>query len=255
MKITVHISFFYIEKRIRYINQIIGETNQYDHPTDIFIHTNNPDLQASDFDRYTNGTIQIVWHDLTGIHPYYLTWKCRALLREQRNNYDIFMYIEDDILVPRKAIAYWLEHHELLVSKGYNLGFARIDTAEDGEEYMTDLYGERLDTLGISNNNVYCVNNKNPYCAFWIYDKREFNRFVDSIYYDIRNIPEYAVREMSAIGLHGITNYWYKKTLIPIICGQLHRDCRVYHLPSNYVSDKDSLFATIKFTEAIENLP
>lgn len=255
MKITVHISFFYIEERIRYVNQIIRETNQYDHVTDIFIHTNNPDLQATTFEPYTNGSIEIVWHDLSGIHPYFLTWKCRDLLREQRNDYDVFMYIEDDILVPCKAIDYWLEYHEPLIHKGYNLGFVRIEIDEQGEEYITDLHGERLDTLGLLENNVYCVNNKNPYCAFWIYDKHEFNRFVDSKYYDIRHIPDYGVREMSAIGLHGITNYWYKNTLIPVIDGKLHCDCRVYHTPNNYVSNKDTLFATIKFVEAVENLP
>ena len=44
MKITKHISFYYLENRIAYINNIIDETNKYEYTTDIFIHTNNIDL-------------------------------------------------------------------------------------------------------------------------------------------------------------------------------------------------------------------
>jgi len=62
MKITKHISFYYIEDRIKYVNQIIDETNNYSHPTDIFIHTNKSDLTPCAFHEYKNGSIQIVYH-------------------------------------------------------------------------------------------------------------------------------------------------------------------------------------------------
>lgn len=250
MRIVKHISFYYLEERIIYINRIIEETNKYEHTTDIFIHTNNENLNENSLNTYTNGCIRVIYHDLSHIHPFYLTWKCRELLQQQQNDYDAFMYIEDDILVPYNAVKYWLEYNERLIQMNYNLGFVRIEV-ENNVEYITDFFGKQLDTIINLDGTIYCVNNHNPYCAFWIYNKNEFNRFVNSQYYDINNIVGYGVREMSAIGLHGPDTQWYTNTLIPMVNNKLIDDCKIYHLPNNYVMDKGTPFATIKFDEAI----
>jgi len=250
MKITKHISFYFVMDRVIYINNIIDATNKYEYETDIFIHTNFKDLKKEMFNNYTNGCIKIIYHDLTNIHPFLLTWKCRELLYQQKNEYDIFMYIEDDILVPYKAIKYWLEYNKKLIEMNYNLGFVRIEV-ENNIEYLTDLCEEKFDTILNLDGKRYCVNNKNPYCAFWIYNKDEFNNFVNSKYYNCRNIDGYSTREQSAIGLHGSYTPWYKNTLIPIVNNKLIDDCKIYHMPNNYVNNKESMFATIKFDEAI----
>jgi hypothetical protein len=250
MKITKHISFYFSTDRIIYINNIIDETNKYEYTTDIFIHTNNIDLQESIFNNYTNGCITIIYHDLSNIHPFYLTWKCRELLKQQKNEYDVFIYIEDDILIPYKAIKYWLEYNEKIIEMNYNLGFVRIEV-ENNIEYITDLYGKKFDTVINLDKNTYCVNNNNPYCAFWIYNKNEFDKFVNSKYYNIQNIRGYGIREQSAIGLHGLHTDWYKSTLIPIINNKLIECCKIYHMPNNYVLDKNTMFATIQFDKAI----
>jgi len=247
MKITIHISFFYIEDRLKYLNKIISETNNYKINTDIYIHTNTNNLNLYP---YTNGSINIIYHDLSNIHPFYLTWKCRELIAKQIELYDIFMYIEDDILVPNNAIDYWLKYNEILIEKNYNLGFVRIEV-ENNIEYITDLYGENFDTIINIENDNYCVNNKNPYCAFWIYNKNEFKKFIESKYYILENIIGYGIREKSAIGLHGVDTKWYKNTIIPIIDNKLIESCKIYHLPNNYVTNKSSLFATIKFNDAL----
>ena len=161
------------------------------------------------------------------------------------------MYIEDDILVPFGAIKYWLKYNTKLIKMNYNLGFVRIEI-NNGIEYITDLYGDKFDTIINIENEPYIVNNKNPYCAFWIYNKDEFNKFVNSKYYDINNILGYDTREQSAIGLHGTGTNWYKSTLIPIINKKLNLDCRIYHMPNNYVNDKNSHFATVQFNESIK---
>ena len=255
MRFSIHISFYCIDSRFCYVNRIIDETNQYKWESDVFIHTNNPYLSAENFNQCTNGSLHVIFHDLSNEHPFFLTWKCRDLLKQQKDDYDVFMYIEDDMLVPSRAIQYWLDNNERLVANNYNLGFVRIETDVNGTEYITDLW-EKLDTSIDLGGEIYCLNNKNPYCAFWIYTKAEFARFVESHYYDVQNIPEYYVREKSAVGLHGNQNYWYKGTVIPFAKDgdsvRLVDDCRIYHMPNNYLGD-NSLFATIQFQHAVEN--
>ena len=252
MKITTHITFFYLESRIQYLNRIIDETNKYEYTTDIFIHTNKQDLDPTTFHEYTNGRLEIIFHDLTDIDPFRLAWKCRSLLQQQKDEYDIFMYIEDDILVPYKAIKYWFRHKQKMKEVNCNLGFLRIEV-DDNAEYATDLT-EQLETITkFDNEPPFCVVN-NPYCAFWIYDKEEFHRFVSSEYYDVNNIRGYNTREQSAIGLHGIYTNWYGATLIPVCEGNtmLVEDCKIYHMPNNYAMDKTTVYGSIKFTEALK---
>lgn len=257
MKITKHITFYFLEERICYINRIIEFTNDYKYETDIFIHTNNPNLVVKSLSPYVNGSIKIICHDLSDIHPFCLAWMCRDLLYKQQNDYDIFMYIEDDILVPNTAIEYWLENHEKLIEMNYNLGFVRIEI-ENNIEYITDLLCEHFDCIieGVNGKN-YCVNNKNTYCAFWIYNKKEFNKFANNKVYnlDVLKISQctyYSIREASAFGLHNPLIPWYKTTLIPLENNKLIEDCKIYHMPNNYVSDKQSGFATIQFNDAID---
>jgi hypothetical protein len=251
MRITKHITFFYLEDRKCYVNRIIEETNRYELTTDIFIHSNNKCLNENDFAQYTNGVIKVIYHDLSNIDPFYLSWKCRLLLEKQRYDYDIFMYIEDDILVPSKAIKYWLEYNEKLIEQNCNLGFVRIEV-DNNIEYITDLPGVKFDTVSTT----YCINNKSPYCAFWIYNKSEFNKFVDSSYYDINNVMKATgcgIRESSAYGLHCFALKWYKYTLIPLVNNKLNDACKIYHMPNNYVNNNKFGFATIKFDEALSN--
>ena len=255
MKIVKHISFYYIENKTCYINQILDSTNLYKIETDIFIHTNKPNLQVSDFNSYTNGKLEIVYHSLTDIHPYCLTWMCRSLLYKQQNDYDIFIYIEDDILVPYKAIEYWLEYSEKINTMNYNLGFLRIEI-DNQEEYITDLLREQFDKIVILNNTLYCVNDKNPYCAFWIYNKKEFHKFANSTYFNLDAhklvLREYySTRETSASGLHNKSFNWYKDTLIPIVNNYLIEDCKIYHISNTYIKNNWEGFSTIKFNEAI----
>ena len=253
MKITKHISFYFLLDRLCYINRIIDETYNYEYITDIFIHTNLVSLDINMFNKYTNGILNIIYHDLTNINPFYLTWKCRDLLKQQKDDYDIFMYIEDDILVPCNAIKYWLKYNKDLIDIQYNLGFVRIEI-KDNIEYITDLTTPLdldLDSIINLNETTYCINNKNPYCAFWIYNKEEFTKFINSKYYDISNIINYGIRESSAIGLHGISTNWYLNTVIPYMNNKLIDDCKIYHMPNNYATDNNTPFAKIKFDNAI----
>ena len=76
----------------------------------------------------------------------------------------------------------------------------------------------------------FVYNNKNTYCAFWIYTKEDFNNFLSSVYFDVNNIQNYGLRERCAIGLYGLAMFYYNGTLIPCDISGLDKRCRIYHL-------------------------
>lgn len=248
MKIAKHICFFYLKDRIKYLNIIIEETNKYEYNTDIFIHTNKPDLDETFFIKYNNGLLKIIYHDLTNCDNFKLTWKCRELIKNQRYSYDIFMYLEDDILVKFSAIKYWLKYSNKTLKKNYNLGFVRIET-KDNIDYVLDIT-VKLNKKIILDDEEYCINDINPYCAFWIYNKDDFNKFVETPFYNFIGTSYYGTREQSAIGLHGKNFNYYKNTIIPVNNNKLIEQCKIYHLSNNYVND-NTKFATIPFDNVI----
>ena len=234
MKFAKHITFFYDVSRFIYLNEVINAANRYSFPTDIFIHT-NINITLTDLAQYTNGKLEMVIHDLTNENPFYLTWKCRDLIKKQyeENQYDVYMYVEDDIMVPMTAINYWLQYKDLIGE--YNLGFTRIEVNQAGIEVLTDNTRPMTHIFEIDQRK-YVLNDANPYCAFWIYEKNTMGRWINSPWYDIRSIHGYGEREASAIGLHSPHVPWFKGTVIPLeaLEGTMNVGCKIYHLPNNY---------------------
>lgn len=181
----------------------------------------------------------------------YLSWKCRYLIKAQSHLYDIFMYLEDDIIVPDKAIMnYWLKYKYLCLSNGYNVGFIRIEEF-NGNRHCIDINYPFSHQNKISlGEEEFIINNRNMYCAFWIYDRNELLKWIASEYYDPVTIIGYDVRERSGIGLHGKNTPWYKGTIIPLDKGKfsLVEDSQIFHLSRNY-HDK---IVSPKFSELLE---
>ena len=259
MRITKHITFFNSPKlryRYNHINRIIKEVCSYPYETDIYIHTNE-DVKQHYLKKNTNGKIQVIVHDFNNGNPLYLPWSCRDFFKAQKNDYDIFIYIEDDMLITIPALNYWLQHKDDLIKHSFNLGFLRIETDIDGNEYMVDII-RKLETNNtvVINGKNYVINNVNTFVASWIYDKNEFNVFLGSPYYNGNgNIPNYDVQAAAGVGLHGDGMTRYKKTIIPFDAEtkQLHPGCRLYHIDNVYLYKHDECqSSTILFKDALQ---
>ena len=244
MKICYHIAFFYKEDRFIYLSKIIQECQKYLHETDVFIHTNK---NFPLFHSYTNGKIENVVHDLTKINPFKLTWCCRDLMKKQQDNYDVFIYGEDDILIYSETLYYWFQYHHGVNKNKYNLGFLRIEYECPKNVFSTDLKTSftQEDIIELKGRK-YILNNINPYCGFWIYSNKIFKQFTQLKYYHPEHIEGYGIRESSAIGLHGKQTDFFKGTLIPLNgLNQINNQCFVHHIPNNYLQNKDSRFGKI----------
>jgi hypothetical protein len=260
MKICIHITYFYTENtqyRIEYLNNIILESNSYGYFIDIFIHTNVERFGKELSINTSGGNTHLIYHNIENEDPLYLSRKCRPLLKSQKDFYDIFIYLEDDILIPKAALNYWLINKDLCIQNNYNLGFFRIEV-DQGIEYCSDNSNtfdgsrdERLHKIIQLNSCQFVINDKNPYCAFWIYDRSEFNRFINHQVYDYPFLYGPDIREGSAIGFN---KNGYKGTIIPLINGTLHPSSKVYHLDNKFFKCINQDYKLNKFNEVLKKI-
>ncbi len=250
-KIAAHITFFYDKKRLRYLKEVVANLLEIDADLHIFIYTNK---EFTNFQKFKNVKLLVYSYTSKGvkfpyksifnklgiksmIHPYYLTWENRKIVEKEIDNYDIQIYLEDDIKFTKDNLNYWLEHNETVSEKGYNLGFLRVEF--DGEEkFMSDLDKPLINIITIDKKK-YILNDINPYCGFWIYSKEELNAFVKSKEWRFK-FKNYGKREKSAIGWHGTGMDKYKGTIIPLTEENnryvTKNDCTVHHLPNSYLN-------------------
>jgi hypothetical protein len=184
------------------------------------------------------------WSIRRYVNPCFITWDNRKYVHKFIDDYDVQMYIEDDIGFNIKTFDYWLNYKELCLKNDYNIGFLRYEQGCDGKMFSSDLL-KTPDKLVILDGNLFTLNDVEPYCAFWIYDKSELSKFIHSEEYRFKfKDRRYYIMEMSAIGWNSITMKRYKGTVIPLVKCSLdntymaHEDCYVNHLPNNYYASR-----------------
>ena len=218
-RIVVHISFFQVSKysqkheKIINLKKIIENYLKISKNLDIYIHSNKAITLKK------NKHIFKRIYNLKNQHSFYLSWKYRKEMKKQKNSYDFFIYTEDDILFTKKNFEYWKKYKDQCMSDKFNLGFVRVEDNKRKGFYLVDIFHSLYKYIFIKNNK-YFINDVNPYCAFWIYDKIEFQKFVNTKIWKFNWKKNYQgfgdIREMAAIGMHGINMPNYKNTIIPV---------------------------------------
>jgi hypothetical protein len=232
LKIAVHITHYsrkiYEEEKI--LNKVIKTYLLISKNIKIFIHTNQKFISR-------NKRVSYIFHNIESEHPFYLSWKCRDLMADQKNDYDIYIYSENDILFSKKNFLYWKKYKDVCISRKLNLGFCRVEK-KSNKNFLTDIY-YKLNQYIRLDNFFFLINNKNPFCAFWIYDSKEFINFVNSDVWKFNWKKNYQcfndIRAMSAIGWHGINMNRYHYTVIPLSKRfKILNSSLIKHLRNNY---------------------
>ncbi len=236
MKICVHITFFVTNRKkidLKKLNKVIKNYLSLSQKTYIFVHTNIDIKKRIRFVNY-------VTHNLINEDPHKLSWKCRSLMEKQKNQFDYFIYSEDDILFNKKNFKAWLNYKDLCINNKFNLGFLRTEISKKNKILWSIDQPKNLDQSIIINKNIFVVL-KNPYCAMWIYDAKEFKNFIKSEFWNLDNwlghnpYTELKTREMSAIGWHGLNMKRYRATIVPIKNYKIDKDFCIQHLDNKYI--------------------
>ena len=236
-KIAIHISHYISDiSKKNYLQKIFKNFRKFNTNNYFFIHS-NINLRSKNQKK-----IKFIFHNLKNEDPRYLTWKSRKLMEKQKNNFDYFIYMEDDISFTRKNFEYWLRYSKECIDNKFNLGFLRYEKDERGNLWSSDL-SYKLNKYVILEKKKYIVNDVNPYCAFWIYNKSEFNKFIKTNIWKFNwkkksAFAFYNIQEMSAIGWHGLNMEKYLASIIPINSKLPSTGSLIHHLSNIHVKKK-----------------
>jgi hypothetical protein len=264
MEIAVHITFFFDKNRIPYLETVLSGIDDFNIKTSVYIYTNtlfktkkkykNINIHYKRFLYLKKFRWRFNYNHIFNkiglkflIHPFFLSWESRKIIEKIKYNFNYQIYIEDDILFSKENFEYWKKYKDECINSGYNLGFLRYEIDCNKNLFYSDLWIEKPKKFIKLNNTFFLVNDLNPYCALWIYDKKELFNFIDSEEWKFK-FEKYGIREKSAIGWHGKGMSRYKFTIIPLINVKgkyiIDQNCLVHHLPNNYIGHKG--FCTVK---------
>lgn len=248
-KIIIHIAFHYNEERFEYLRGVISSILDYNfNRVDIYIDTNvdNFDTGKLGLDLPENIGLKIIPHQNLE-HPFLLTWQHRKNIISLKNEYDYFMYLEDDISVTYEALRKWREDSVLLYKYGKIRGFIRCEENNDHEIVSTD-YLEKIkcNQIGCFGGKIF-FKPKNPYQGFWVYSKEQINKFIESMCWHDGNC-DWEVRERASAGMIWLDNQRHN-LVVPIQKSNIPDYVFVKHLPNNYAMDTNNKHGTIKTKE------
>ncbi len=240
--LLICIAFHYVPERIHYLNKILTEFIECYYPKEIIaplqiiIDTNSKEFLSH---YYGHSHISICVHENLE-HPFYLTSMHKRHIKDNIDNYENFMYVEDDILIPYENYLNYLENFKLLYPK-YVPSFIRIEE-KDGIEYVSDvLENIYLDLIAVGDKIfseiLFCQN----YHGFWIMPAKELKEVMDDNFTTISENRE-GNASFVAWGLG-------KQTLLEIDDKQISKKCYSYHLPNNYALSEGSKYGKIKANE------
>jgi hypothetical protein len=227
MKILVSIATYGI-KNINYLNRIIDEYKSY---------------KKYDIDITVHGTVHINRNDIKFIqyeNPRNTVFLHRNEFVNKQNDYDYFIFTEDDILIKEHTLDIYVKHDNLL-PLNYSLGFLRYEQTPESIDYLIDLWLNLVDYNYIKNNNIYVNNHKyfsvtNPHQSSYILSKNKLKYVITNSNY---------LTDGTGMGLEsassGIFTDWYLNTgvihkILPMNKEYLEQ-CFIEHLPGNHCNE------------------
>lgn len=252
MKLAAHITFFDSPLRKQFLEEVIDGLLNLNCKTDIYVYTNRVQKELESRENikihlcpYRNYKISKLpkkafleaFRLKFLIHPFYLSWEHRKVIEGVIDDYDIQLYLEDDIGFKQENLDYWMKYKDITLGHNYNLGFLRIEKDKDHNQFLTDVTWPLKDIIEIDGQK-FLLNNLNPYCGFWIYDREELRKFVLTKEWHFR-FNSYGIREKAAVGRHAQNMNYYKGTVIPLTHTKngliTPSSSSVHHLPNNYI--------------------
>lgn len=229
MRVLVCIATYGV-KNLKYLDQVINEYNSF--------KKYNVDIVINGTEKIYRKNVLFIEHQ----NPKNTVFFHRKDIIDRKEDYDLYIFSEDDILISEDAIDTYLKYDKNLPID-YCLGFLRFEKVSENNRYLIDLW------LNVQNYN-YIKNNKiiinsieyfqvtNPHQSSWILTRDKLNYVINNTEFIINNTDNLGL-ETGATGLFknwpfgppGIIDKVY-----PLNISDL-KNCFIEHLPGNHCND------------------
>lgn len=226
MKLLVSIPDF-LGNQMQYLNTVIDEYKSFKkYDTTINVHT-TVDIPRND--------VNIIKHEKSVGR---LAYVHRSEFIEARNDYDLYIFTENDMLVKEEAVDTFLKYQSML-PETHCLGFIRyeqrpIDDPNDTNLYLFDVWpndvrGHLVDRdIEINNNHYFTL--KNPFQSCFLLTRGQLNHVIDNCGFDR---TDWAGIETSSAGVYknwehgdGVINKVWTRNVEDL------KKCLIHHLPN-----------------------
>ena len=248
-RILIHVAFHFVEKRLQYLESVIKEFGTYAFSNMTVVIDTNTAETIPYIEKISSGfgyKPEVHVHEELE-HPFDLTWVHRSNMESRLQDYDYFMYLEDDILIPYACLERWREDSQKIHNRGYIRSFLRVDRTEDGTLVSTD-HKRRIRHYSIIRiDDVDYVQPWNPYHACWIYDSLQMEEFLGHPFWQQGDCPWKLKREKAAYGMIWSDSHQHRhRALIPISATrQPLKESLIYHVPNTYALDPKTRYGNI----------
>lgn len=260
-KLLVCVCFHYSAEKFPHLCQVVENFILNYTESDIIIDTNNHHSEKEISKKFgMNSRIKTVVHDRL-LDPFHLAWAHRKHFKREMDYYDVFMYVEDDILVPYENYLNYLDVFKI-VWPNYIPSFVRTEE-KDGQLYCADaLIRTRVreaDILVFKGRRFITLDN--PYHAFWVMPrdalKESMNCDFEKIYEGNKWIREIAASYGLMPGKRPCVR-WGSYDIQKIGLVEVDRDmkisnlCFVKHTTNKYINDCEFNFGKIQIERIIK---
>lgn len=266
-RFDVSIAAHYVPRRIPFLAEVLRAIGDWDRPgVSVTLVTNDTAIADEPLIREAKALLarrgfelfidQV--HDLA--HPWHLTWWHKRHLREwfARGGTpdDLFMYIEDDIVVTRENVAYFTRYLDAAKSKGVIPGFLRFEKGSNGQRISPDYrgYQQLKEQEKIFLDGQLFVAPQFSYWAGFIMDREMCAEYFASPWSDMAEadtMPQshrHSCRVQSAWALtfENVPDGLPSRYVVPVDAQIRPLECcQVWHSANNYSISKEHNFGTV----------
>ena len=263
-KLAIAVTFFYNEDKFSFLQKIFSQYKHLAKSVDAHIITNSckEDQHCIIRSLLNEADIPITIHCPTLLgHPYLLCWSHLSVFRTlfaEDNSITHFLYVEDDILIRKRNIIYWLEGREMLREYGLIPSFLRYEKKDDDfAKYSTDitfstLYSKLLHTK--AKKDYVFINFHQPYQGLYLLDRELMAEHLNGP----SSNPDsgiWSIREKAAQGLTyaNVPEGFYSRNLVGFdtLKFSVDPECLVHHLPNNYANNPGTPFGKIPYQDLV----
>lgn len=183
----------------------------------------------------------------------HLPYVHRHLMQTVVDDFEYFIFSEDDVLVPLAAFQLYVAHRGALQARGWTYGWVRAElwAVDNATAIAIDNVDPIVDAhVYDAGTGVLFAEPWSPYAAFYALDRGELRAMiVDPSGVWTGGFPPFLPREKMSIGWafkftggarepYGAKG-WRARALVPITAdGRVHPDAIVWHLPRKYAVSK-----------------